>query len=110
MANLKQKKSAVTDTLPKFNIKQRFNRLNSMQKAIVIQEYTESLGVQPRTFYHTLNRETLTDEELQFFSGIFDCRIQDLYNSQPKPTPSIYELERKASGRVDPGKQACLDV
>ena len=101
--------SPVESLEPKFNIKQRYVNLNNRQKALVKSEYQERLNKTEPNFYDTLNREILSDEELHFFAGIFECTIAALYNEPLKRVPSIYELDRKAfAPRV--GKQASINI
>jgi hemerythrin superfamily protein len=95
--------------IPKFNIRARYDDLNTSQKKILLTQFQEVLGGNRQTFYNKMSSENLTSDEVIFFAGIFDCSIQDLYNKQQPPQPSIYELFRKSKG-YKTGRQVGLRI
>ena len=94
---------------PRFNLKKRFKKLNSEQKHLLLKQYATFFNKTERSLYNAIQRDNQSDEELHFFAGIFDCKIQDLYTEPLKQVPSIYELQSKAHGGIL-GKQVSLDV
>lgn len=110
MTMVMQKKTAIAPIKqPKFNLKKRYKKLNSAQKQLLLKSYATTFGRKERTLYYLMERDSLTDQELHFFAGIFDCQIKDLYTIPLAYVPSIFEMERKA-GNNNLGRQALLDV
>ncbi|QNF34331.1 hypothetical protein HUW51_16970 [Adhaeribacter swui] len=103
-----QQKNVVPQEERKYNIKRRYERLNNHQKLILQEQFQTTFQRSQSNFYYTLKGDNLSVDELFFFAGSFDCRIQDLLTKPIVKAESVKELERKQEGNTS--KQAVIDI